>query len=81
MLFRSRTDDRLRVEEVHVSPDHAGIAIGDLTLRSHDYVVIAVRDGEQWLFNPDKSFVLKSGNTLVVVATPEGRQALEQSLG
>ena len=75
-----RTDDRLRVEEVHVAQTHAGTKIGDLTLRSHDYVVIAVRDGEHWRFNPDVNFVLRHGNTLVVVATPEGRQALEQSL-
>ncbi len=75
-----RTDDRLRVEEVHVSPSHAGTKISDLALRSHDYVVIAVRDGEQWRFNPDINFVLREGNTLVVVATPEGRQALEQTL-
>ena len=75
-----RTDDRLRVEEVHVAASHAGTKIGDLALRSHDYVVIAVRDGEQWRFNPDINFVLREGNTLVVVATPEGRQTLEQTL-
>ncbi len=75
-----RTDDRLRVEEVHVAPSHAGTKIGDLALRSHDYVVIAVRDGDKWRFNPDINFVLRNGNTLVVVATPEGRQALEQTL-
>lgn len=75
-----RTDDRLRVEEVHVSPGHAGTRIGDLPLRSHDYVVIAVRDGDHWRFNPDSQFVLRSGNTLVVVATPEGRQSLTQLL-
>ena len=76
-----RTDDRLRVEEVHVAANHAGTRIGDLALRSHDYVVIAVRDGEHWRFNPDVNFMLRHGNTLVVVATPEGRQSLEQSLG
>jgi len=75
-----RTDDRLRVEEVHVAASHAGTKIGDLALRSHDYVVIAVRDGEHWRFNPNINFVLRQGNTLVVVATPEGRQALEQTL-
>ena len=75
-----RTDDRLRVEEVHVAASHAGTKIGDLALRSHDYVVIAVRDGEQWRFNPNINFMLREGNTLVVVATPEGRQALEQTL-
>ncbi|MFM9968321.1 MAG: TrkA C-terminal domain-containing protein [Burkholderiales bacterium] len=54
--------------------------MGDLALRSHDYVVIAVRDGERWQFNPDAQFVLRDGNTLVVVATPEGRQSLTQLL-
>ena len=75
-----RTDNRLRVEEVHVSATHAGTKIGDLSLRSHDYVVIAVRDGEHWRFNPESQFVLRHGNTLVVVATPEGRQSLAQLL-
>lgn len=75
-----RSDDRLRVEEVHVAQNHAGTKIGDLALRSHDYVVIAVRDGEQWRFNPAPDFVLRNGHTLVVVATPEGRLSLTNLL-
>ncbi|MSQ52327.1 MAG: potassium channel protein [Betaproteobacteria bacterium] len=75
-----RSDDRLRVEEVHVAQNHAGTKIGDLALRSHDYVVIAVRDGEQWRFNPASDFVLRNGHTLVVVATPEGRLSLTNLL-
>ena len=75
-----RTDDRLRVEEVHVSADHVGTKIGDLALRNHDYVVIAVRDGEQWRFNPESTFVLRNGNTLIVVATPDGRLSLTNLL-
>jgi voltage-gated potassium channel len=75
-----RSDDSLRVEEVHVAAAHAGTRIGDLTLRSHDYVVIAVRHDNQWRFNPERDFVLRGGNVLVVVATPEGRRTLESTL-
>ena len=42
---------------------------------------LAVRDGSSWIFNPEESHPLRSGMTLVIMATPEGRRAVESALG
>ena len=75
-----RSDKGLRVEEVPLRDGFSGNLLGDLELRSADYVLLAVRDGDRWLFNPKKDFPLRPGNTLIVMATPAGRQSLEKML-
>jgi len=76
-----RTDGALRVEEVEVGARHAGQPLGDLEVRGPDHIVLAIRSGAAWAFNPDPDRVLQGGEVLVVVATPEGRRALERRLG
>jgi len=75
-----RSDKGLRVEEIPLLEGFSGAVIGDLELRHKDYVLLAVRDGDRWLFNPKKDFALRPGNTLIVMATPQGRRALEEML-
>jgi voltage-gated potassium channel len=73
-----RTDARLRVEEVGIPPGFEPKTLGEIVRPSRDYIVLAVRDGEDWHFNPALDFELRSGATLVVMAHPEGRQELER---
>ena len=76
-----RADAGLRMEEVHVPGTFAGDALSDLRLhRSAEYVLLAVRAGEKWLFNPQQDCKLRPGYALIVMATPEGRKALEGAL-
>jgi voltage-gated potassium channel len=75
-----RVDNALRVEEIHVPQTFAGTTMGELGLRGADYVLLAVRAGEKWLFNPQRDYELKAGSTLIIMATPGGRQALEAIL-
>lgn len=76
-----RTEKGLRVEQVPVSGSFAGARVGDLQLHHADYVLLAVRDGDRWQFNPQKDYPLNPGNTLIVMATPAGRQSLEKIFG
>ena len=75
-----RTDENLRVEEIAVSSAHARRALAVVAPASREYVVLAVRAGSGWQFNPPFDFKLQTGNALVVMATPEGRRTLEQAL-
>ena len=73
-----RTDARLRVEEVPVPRGFAPRPLAEVAPNSPDYIVLAVRARERWEFNPGKDFRLEPGHTLVVMAHPEGRLALER---
>jgi len=76
-----RSDNSLRVEEVHIPAGYAASTIADLKLNRRDFILLAVRAKDAWEFNPDSSFGIQPGNTLVVMTTPEGRRSLERSLG
>jgi len=76
-----RVDNALRVEEIHVPESFTGITLGELGMRRAEYVLLAVRAGGKWVFNPQRDYGLQPGDTLIVMATPGGRQALESLLG
>jgi voltage-gated potassium channel len=73
-----RSDKALRVEEIRVAERHAGQTLGMIEHRGPDHIVLAIRAGGQWTFNPGLDFPLKGGETVVVVATPRGRRSLEE---
>jgi len=75
-----RTDDKLRVEEIAVQSAFAPRALREAVPTSREYVLLAVRVGTSWEFNPQQDFVLQAGSHIVVMATPKGRRALESSL-
>jgi len=73
-----RSDKALRVEEVRIGERHAGQRFGMIEHRGPDHVVLAIRRGPDWTFNPDPDLALQGGETIVVVATPQGRRSLEE---
>jgi voltage-gated potassium channel len=75
-----RVDNALRVEEILVPETFRGSTAGELGLRGIDYVLLAVRVDDKWKFNPQKDYELKGGSTIIVMATPGGRHALETIL-
>lgn len=76
-----RGENKLRVEEVLVPAGFPETTLGTLNLRSADYILLAVRDRDAWHFNPRDSVPIRSGNTLIVMATPSGRAAVERIVG
>jgi voltage-gated potassium channel len=75
-----RTDEKLRVEEMHVPEGYAPRSLSEAMPASRDFVVLAVRIAGAWQFNPPPDFTLQPGNTLVTMTTPEGRRELERAL-
>jgi voltage-gated potassium channel len=73
-----RSDNQLRVEEVHVPEGFERRALGDFVTGSRDYILLAIRSGEHWQFNPPPETMIAHGSTLVVMVNPEGRGALER---
>jgi voltage-gated potassium channel len=75
-----RTDNRLRVEEVVVPAAFERRSLAQAVPANAGYVVLAVRAGSGWQFNPPADFPLQPGHVLVAMATPEGRRELERAL-
>lgn len=73
-----RSEDNLRMEEVVVPTGFSGKMLAMLISASRDYVVLAIRQGEQWVFNPSMQHVVHDGDVLMVMTTPHGRTRMEQ---
>ncbi len=71
-----RSDDGLRVEEVIVPEGFIARRLGDIALKSRDYVLMATHESGKWVFNPDDDHVIRTGYALVVMANPGGRAKL-----
>jgi voltage-gated potassium channel len=73
-----KSEGSLRMEEIAIP---AGIETKPLSVLYHgnqDCVVMAIRHKTQWHFNPPSKHMLHGGDSLMVMATPEGRYRLEQ---
>jgi voltage-gated potassium channel len=76
-----KSDNRLRVEEIVVPAHFPEAELATLSLKSRECLLLAIRNVDQWDFNPGERYVLRPGNTLVVMATPSGRHDLEKLVG
>ncbi len=77
-MLRDR-EKHLRVEDVLVPDSFVGKSVSDLNLRRYpNILLLAIRANEDWIYNPPDNYVIKSGNTLVFMTTPEERHNLER---
>ena len=76
-----KSDENLRVEEVVVPSGFEDTTLAGLELPDRNHILLALRDGARWVFNPDGDHPLRAGMTMVIMATPEGRRAVESALG
>jgi len=72
-----KSEKRLRMEEVPVPQGFPDTPLEKIKLRSLEYVLLAVREAHDWVFNPPKDYLLHEGQTVIVMASPAGRQELE----
>ena len=75
-----RTDNNLRVEEVQVPMSFKACPVASLG-QSRDWVLVAVRHGDEWTFNPGGEVLIEPGQALISIVSPAGRRALEQAVG
>jgi voltage-gated potassium channel len=72
-----RSEHKVRIEEVPLPEHFAPCTLADITPPKPDYVLIAIRSGKHWSFNPASDFALLAGQVLIVMASPAGRAQLE----
>lgn len=75
-----RTDNNLRVEEFTVPASFKLRTVAELGT-SRDWMLVAIRRGEQWDFNPPPEARIEPGQVLISITSPAGRRALEQIVG
>ena len=73
-----KSEDNLRMEEIVVPVGFSGKALSLLNSNSREYVVLAVRQGAHWAFNPPAHHIVHENDVLMVMTTPHGRTRLEQ---
>jgi voltage-gated potassium channel len=80
IMLRDR-EKNMRVEELPVPGSFAGQPISALNLKRFSHaLLLAVKTGENWIYNPSESCVIDRENTLVFMTTPEGRDELAEFL-
>lgn len=81
VMLRDR-EKGLRIEDIAVSAAMEGKKLSDLDFSAHrDSLLVAIRAGESWQFNPPPGRELAAGDRLIVMTTPDGRERLERALG
>ncbi len=73
-----KTDNNLRMEEILVPSGFSGKTLAMLNSNSREYVVLAIQQGGQWVFNPPTQHIVHDSDVLMVMTTPHGRTRLEQ---
>lgn len=76
-----KSEEYLRLEEIIVPSGFPAKQIGELDVNGREHIIVALREANKWLFNPDSSHLLRAGTVMVVMATPLGRKAIESKLG
>jgi len=75
-----RSEHRVRVEEFVLPQTFTTRSLGALELAHPHYVLIAIRTGKDWMFNPPADFTVQARQVLIVMASPQGRAAIEEKL-
>ncbi len=76
-----RSEQKIRLEEVPLHKHHRLCSIGELRERCPTCVMVAVKQGEEFFFNPAAEILLEAGQILIVMLPPHGREELLAALG
>ncbi|MDY6941428.1 MAG: potassium channel family protein [Pseudomonadota bacterium] len=75
-----RTEEGWRIEEIPLPESTPTFELQRLPPRSEHYMVVAVSTDKDLLYNPSPQQSVSSGDTLIVIASPEGRARVEQAI-
>ena len=76
-----RSEQKIRLEELPLEKHHRLCSIGELRERCPDCVMVALKSGAEFMFNPGPDAMLKAGQVLIVMLPPHGRTQLLDALG
>ena len=80
-MLRGR-DENLRVEEVGIPKSLIGKALSVLNLKKYPRtLLLAVKKGEDWVYNPSRNYIIETDNKLIIMTTPDERKELEKEIG
>lgn len=74
-------EKKLRIEGLNISGLTVGKSITDLNIRDYpDTLIVAVKKvNDDWVYNPADNYVFQTGDSLVIMSTPEERTKLEKA--
>jgi len=73
--------ENLRVEESVVPEGMVNRPLSDLKLQRYgNLLLMAIRSGGDWVYNPPRNYVMRPGDTLIYMASPDERLLLEKDL-
>jgi len=76
-----REDLALRIEEVPVPAPLVGRPLSAIDFaRFRTLLLLAVRTGDGWTYNPPRDHVMRAGDVLIFMGSPGERQTLEKEL-
>jgi voltage-gated potassium channel len=75
-----RSEHNIRVEEVTVPEHFKPRRLEELHLGGPNFILMSIRAGHHWQFNPQGDFMLHPGHVLIAMTNPEGRIEFEQAI-
>ncbi len=73
-----KSDDNLRMEEVVIPSSFSSELLTLFNPDLSDCILLAIKQGGKWAFNPAMQHTVHNGDVLMVMTTPNGRKRLEQ---
>ncbi len=72
----------LRIEEIGIPGELAGSPLSEFNLADFDQtLILAIKEGDQWVYNPKMSYLLQKNSRLIVMTTPKEREAIQKRFG
>ncbi len=73
-----KSSQSLRIEEHAVNESQVGKTIHDIGRRNASQLIMAIRSGADWIFNPEDSLALAAGDVIISMSTPQNIKASNQ---
>ena len=75
-----RSEQKIRLEEIQLNRHHRLCSVGELRERCPTCVMVAIKNAEEFQFNPGAEVMLGAGDVLIVMLPPQGREELLAAL-
>lgn len=73
-----KSDENLRMEEVLIPSGFSSELLSLFNPALSDCILLAIKQGGKWAFNPAMQHTVHNGDVLMVMTTPNGRGRLEE---